>query len=305
MPDDFTDPSRTIMFVFVLAALMLPLAIALLARDRSDGGAAQRGLSGKLAGLAGATVLVLGVVAALAYTALHVAWVEWVAEIVMSLGLSLLAYLSIRILALKGHAWAAATLPRPGATRVASLGNRARKNPVRRWMWLVAVVACAIGPVSVAARAWLGPAESGIDPIFLALFLAFSSLALVELAVLPMILGAMLAAPEPMVASGATELAQLYAEERRRRVLGMFWLVGVCGPSVLGILLALMAWIPALQDEWALIAIVGSSLLALLVASYSWLTMHGYARIAKLVAQLERSPAAEAGCVPVDSNRGR
>ena len=69
------------------------------------------------------------------------------------------------------------------------------------------------------------------DHLVWSLFLVLSSLALVELLVLPRILRSMLLEPEPMDAAGSAEFAGLYARQRRRRVLGMFWLMGVAALS--------------------------------------------------------------------------
>jgi predicted permease len=71
---------------------------------------------------------------------------------------------------------------------------------------------------------------------------------------LPRVLRSMLREPEPMDAAGSRDLAELYAAQRRRRVLGMFWLNGVAGPLVIGGIFALVTWFP---NSGAILGIIG------------------------------------------------
>ncbi|MBM4224050.1 MAG: hypothetical protein FJ167_04500, partial [Gammaproteobacteria bacterium] len=62
-----------------------------------------------------------------------------------------------------------------------------------------------------------------------------------------------LSEPEPMDAAGSPELAELYAAQRRKRVLGLFWGSGVVLPLCIGSVSVLQAWFPQNGSAWGLI----------------------------------------------------
>ena len=125
--------------------------------------------------------------------------------------------------------------------------------------------------------------------------LVLSALALVELLVLPRILRSMLLEPEPMDAAGSAELAELYARQRRRRVLGMFWLMGVAAPLFMSSLYALITWFPADGATLGIIGGVGGSLLGLVGAVFGMTMSAERMKIAEVRARLERSGTATSG----------
>ena len=112
---------------------------------------------------------------------------------------------------------------------------------------------------------------------------------------LPRILRSMLLEPEPMDAAGSAELAELYARQRRRRVLGMFWLMGVAAPLFMSSLYALITWFPADGATLGIIGGVGGSLLGLVGAVFGMTMSAERMKIAEVRARLERSGTATSG----------
>ncbi len=294
MSDPLLTLGRLLMIVFVPAMLLLPLAIALAVPNRSDDAAARLALRGKLVVLAFATMMALALWLGLLLTGLRFPWSTWIAGSAWTLIIPLWALLAMPILRLKSAAHAGDPLPY-GTVRTASLVNRERQNPVTGWMWTVATLVCLAGPVAVAVRGlWPfagDPAVDSIDRTQWLIFLGATLLGPLELLVLPVILRAMLVAPEPMDAAGSPELAAMYARERRRRVLGLFWLVGTAGPAFLGVLFALVTWFPASGGGWGLVGGVGGTLLGVLGATFGISMSAERARIAEFRTRLEQSTA--------------
>ena len=294
MSDPFLTVGRLLMLAFVPVMLLLPLAIALVTPNRAADAAARGAVRGRLYVLAVATLVALALWLGLLLTGLSVPWMRWIADSSWTLFIPLWALLAMPIVRLKGSAWAGDPLPH-GTVRTASLVNRERQSPVTPWMWTVAAICCLAGPLAVAARGlWPftgDPAIDSIDRTQWLIFLGATLLGPIELLVLPVILRAMLVAPEPMDAAGSPELAAMYARERRRRVLGLFWLVGTAGPAFLGVLFALVTWFPASGGGWGLVGGVGGTFLGVLGATFGISMSAERARIAEFRARLERSTA--------------
>jgi hypothetical protein len=192
-----------------------------------------------------------------------------------------------------------------GAVRTASLVNRERLSPVTRWMWAVALLASVAGVAAIAARGLMPfPLESvgsGDEAAATAqrtqwwIFLGLSLMGPLGLLWLPRVLRAMLREPEPMDAASSRDLAELYAAQRRRRVLGMFWLNGVAGPLVLGGIFALVTWFPNSGAIWGIIGGVGGTALGITGAVFGFMMTAERAKIAEARARLERISSASAG----------
>jgi hypothetical protein len=107
------------------------------------------------------------------------------------------------------------------------------------------------------------------------------------LAILPRGLRRTLSEPEPMDAAGSPELAELYAAQRRKRVLGLFWGIGVALPLLIGSFSVVQTWFPNDGSMWGLIASIGGSILGICGAIFgTWMTVER-ARIAELAAQFD------------------
>jgi hypothetical protein len=118
-------------------------------------------------------------------------------------------------------------------------------------------------------------------------FLGVSCMAPFGLLWLPVVMRSMLREPEPMDAAGSAELAALYARQRHRRILGMFWLNGVAAPLVLGGVFALATWFPDVGGFWGIVGGVGGSTLGIIGAIYGVMMTAERAKIAQVRARLE------------------
>jgi hypothetical protein len=95
--------------------------------------------------------------------------------------------------------------------------------------------------------------------------------------------------------SGSAELAVLYARQRPRRVLGMFWLMGVVAPLFMSSLYALITWFPADGATLGIMGGLGGSLLGIVGAVFGMTMSAERMKIAKVRARLERSGTAARG----------
>lgn len=291
--DEAPGIARALLFWISPAVLVLPLAVAAAMPNRATDSVARVRVRSRLVVLVFSTFAALAIWGGATAGTSRFAWMHWVAEYAWLLHTPLIAALAMPILRLKGHAWAGETPQDAAGTRTAALGNRARHSPVKPSMWFFAVVAWVSGAILVGVRFMIAPEE----PVSWMPVLLSTTLAMIELAVLPTILRAMLIAPEPMDLAGSRELSALYARERRLRILGMFWLMGVGTPAVLGMVCSLLACFPDSHAIWGVVGSIGAVLLGSLIAIYGFRTMAGYARVAQLRAGLGRvvEPSCETG----------
>lgn len=211
------------------------------------------------------------------------------------------------------------------ATRSASLTNRERQSPVTRSMWAIAIFVFVLALGIIAARglfpfatgethvaaatsndvvaAAQGSADSSEPGIaaraersrWLWMLVVYGGVFLLLLLSLPMSLRRTLTEPEPMDSMGSNELAVLYATQRRRRVLGLFWGSGVLLPAVLGLILALITWFPNNQSLWGLIGGIGGMLLGIGGATFAiWMTSER-AKIVEMRGRLQHSAMSRDG----------
>jgi hypothetical protein len=198
-----------------------------------------------------------------------------------------------------------------GGVRTASLVNRERTSPVTRAMWAVPITLFVVILAAIAARGLLPfgvgpyPGDSAVDPEaarvayaeaersrWILSLVVISSVFGFLLAILPRSLRRTLSEPEPMDAAGSRELAELYAAQRRKRVLGLFWGTGVLLPACVGSFSVLQAWFPQNGSTWGLISGIGGSILGICGAIFgTWMTVER-AKIAEVRARLERSSTA-------------
>lgn len=301
MSDPFITIARVLMLVFAPLIICVPLIIAVAMPRRGASAADRISVRGKIVAHALATLLALVLWGGLALAGTRFAWARWAADSAWLLFFPLWVVFGWPVMRMKNPAIDASTYAHAdvhGVMRTASLVNRERRSPVRRWMWVVAATVCIAGPLAIGLRAiWILPEDQGAnavpfgesaDHLVWLLFLVLSVLALADLLWLPRILKSMLLEPEPMDASGSPELAKLYARQRRRRVLGMFWLLGVAAPLLMSGIYTLAVWIPRGGAMWGVIGGIGGSVLGIAGAVFGWRMAAERARIMELRARLDR-----------------
>ena len=305
-----SDPTHiignTFMLLFVPFMILFPLGLALLVPNRAEEESRRLKVRGMSGVLLASTVFALAFWLGLTLAGTRFEWAKWVGNFSWILFFPLWFGLAMPLLRVKNPAWehsAQVAQGSGGAVRTASLANRARQNPVKGWMWGVAVFAGLAGLGAIGARGFLpfptdgaaddaaGGAERARWFIFLVVALCCPS----QLVWLPGVLRTMLMEAEPMDAAGSQELADLYARQRRRRVLGMFWLMGVAMPLALGGIFALIVWFPNLGGLWGLVGGLGGLLLGGIGAAFGFMMTAERAKIAEARARLDQSRAAAAG----------
>lgn len=319
MADPFLTPGRVVMMILVVFMLLFPLAFAVLVPSRASSESARLAVRGRLVMLALATLVLLGVWVGLLITGLRSPGAMGIARVWWVWFFLLWFLLAWPAVALKRPDWASnvhcPASPDGSAggaadVRSASLINRERRNPVAPWLWAIPtlVFMLALGAISArgmqpfptgtesggavaasAAEPWrltdLGKTERSRWVFVLSIY---AVVLLPQLIMLPWLLRRALLEAEPMATRGAAELTVLYDRQRRKRVLGLFWALGVLTPGLLGVVLALLVWFPNDGRLWGLIGGVGGSLVGICGGIFgTWMTVER-GKIAEVKARLEK-----------------
>jgi hypothetical protein len=308
MADLFLTLGRVLMLLFVPVMLISPIAFAALVPNRAADEVSRVKARGLLLVLALSTAALLAIWLGLVLTgvrfpqALLVAgfWWPWFFPLWFFLAMP-------AVLAKNPHwGWTVGGGAASSGVRTASLVNRARTSPVTRAMWAVPIAIYVLLLAGIAARGLMpfgvgfDPGDAAVDPEAARLVYAASErsrwlLALVVhasvfgflLAILPRSLRSTLAEPEPMDAGGSAELSGLYASQRRKRVLGLFWGIGTVLPFFIGSFSVLQVWFPAVGSLVGLVGGIGGAMLGIAGAIFgTWMTVER-ARIAEVRARLE------------------
>lgn len=301
MSDPFLLIGRLVMMLLPPFMILLPLGVALLVPSRAAEASARLALRARLVALLIATLLCLAVWGGLLLASVQWPWARWVATFSWPLFFPLWFGLAWPLIRAKNPAWERAMDGRLQASQVrtASLVNRERTSPVTRGMWVAGTLACLVGPVAIALRAvHLFPIESvdGAASLFESpehvrwfVFLVVTSMTSLGQLWLPRVLRSMLLEAEPLDAAGSRELSDLYAAQRRRRVLGMFW-INVMSPAAISFILALAVWFPDFGAMWGLVGGLAGTVLGGMGAVFGFMMTSERAKIAEVRARLERSP---------------
>lgn len=173
--------------------------------------------------------------------------------------------------------------------RTASLGNRARENPITRTLWVVAIVLSVALLAATAARglqpfddtAYAGHADV-LRQRWLIDACVQAFLVIVTFALTPVSLSRMHHEPEPMDAQGSPELAELYRCQRMRRARGLFWLMAIVVPCFLGAMLCASAWLPeGHSSTLGLVGALGGTIIGVAGAIFGTMTTLARVRISE------------------------
>jgi|694.fasta_scaffold39441_5 hypothetical protein len=318
MGDPLVVLSRLIGLVYIPALLLCPLAFAALVPNRASNDADRIAVRGRLLTLGLVTLFVLTLWLGLVLTGLRLPVAREIADFWWLWFFPLWFGLAMPAVARKRPDWRAGAFGRQGPSgmagatgdlRTASLVNRERQSPVTRPMWALALLVSALAVGAIAARG-MAPFPLAADAMgasgateawraeqlsaaqrqqWTLLLVVVAALDLLMLAILPRVIRSTLADAEPMDAAGSDELAALYARQRRRRALGLFWLLGVVQPATLGAIFALVVWFPDAGSLWGLLGGGVGTLLGLGGAIFGVRMTVERTRIAEVRARLQPS----------------
>lgn len=293
---------------FPVIMIVLPMILAAGLPSRVDEAADRAEIHRRMGRLGLGTAVALVVWGVSTYFSVRTPGFPWATLFSWPLFFPLWFGLAMPLIRAKNPGWGLATqdaLGGSGAVRTASLVNRERESPVTGAMWAMAIVANIAGIAAIAARGLMPfPMESlgagdeaaaAAQRVQWLLFLGLSCLGPIGLLWLPHMLRSMRTEPEPMDAAGSRELSDLYATQRRRRVLGMFWINGVAGPLAIAGTFALAVWFPDLGGWWGVVGGVGGSAVGVGGAIFGVRMSAERARIAEVRARLDRSGSPSAG----------
>jgi len=315
MSDPFLPLARVFMLIFVPVMLLFPLVFAALVPNRAVDDSARIKARGLLLTLAMSTAVLLAIWVGLVLTGLRFNFAMIIAGFWWPWVFPLWFFLAMPAIVAKNPYWGCAVGggSASGGVRTASLVNRERTSPVTRAMWAVPITLFVLILAAIAARGLLPfgvgpyPGDSAVDPEaarvsyaeaersrWILSLVVFGSVFAFLLAILPRSLRRTLSEPEPMDAAGSPELAELYAAQRRKRVLGLFWGPGVVLPLCIGSVSVLQAWFPQNWIAWGLIGSIGGSILGICGAIFGTWMMVERAKIAEVRARLDAAGASAA-----------
>lgn len=312
MSDPIIPLGRLFMLIFVPVMLLFPLVFAALVPNRTADDSARIKARWLMLTLAMGTAALLAIWVGLVLTGLRFDFAIVIAGFWWPWFFPLWFFLAMPAIVAKNPywGWTVGGGAASSGVRTASLVNRERTSPVTRAMWAVAITFFVLILTAIAARGLspfgVGPypGDSAVDPEaarvayadaersrWILSLVVFGSAFGFVLAVLPRSLRRTLSEPEPMDAVGSAELAQLYAAQRRKRVLGLFWGIGVVLPACIGLFSVLQAWFPNDGSMWGLIGGIGGSILGICGAIFgTWMTVER-AKISEVRARLDAAGA--------------
>ena len=315
MSDPFIPLGRLFMLIFVPVMLLFPLVFAALVPNRTADDSARIKARGMMLTLAMSTAVLLAIWVGLVLTGLRFNFAMIIAGFWWAWFFPLWFFLAMPAIGAKNPhwGWTVGGGSASGGVRTASLVNREHASPVTRAMWAVPITLFVVILAAIAARGLLPfgvgpyPGDSAVDPEaarvayaeaersrWIFSLVVFGSVFGFLLASLPRSLRRTLSEPEPMDAAGSPELAELYAAQRRKRVLGLFWGSGVVLPLCIGVFSVLQTWFPHDGSTWGLIGGIGGSILGICGAIYgTWMTVER-AKISEVRARLDAADASDA-----------
>ncbi len=263
---------RIAIALFVLSMLLFPLVFVLFVPTKVEDFQARENARHRQLALTVFTFLAITVWAALALIAAQtrIMAFDQIARMAWILFFPLWFALAMPAVVAKNPAWGAVCSPMQAGgpqIRTASLKPRERETPIRNWHWALMIAVSLVPLVLLAVRGAYpflpeGPAASSARFRWTLLTGIYAACMLITLPIVPLSIRRSLAEPEPLDPAGSPELESMYRSERRKRILSLFWLLGVVQPLVLGILFNAVVWgLPASGRTFGIIgAIVGTSI---------------------------------------------
>ncbi len=253
MNDPASEFFLYLMFAFVPAMLLFPLVFVLFVPTKAEDVEAQDKARSRQLALIVFTFLAIAAWVALSLIAFrtriplfdHLARLSWLLFFPLWFGLAMPAVLA------KNPVWGNSldcSRTNDSPIRTASLAPRTRENPIRTWHWALMVLVTVGFFVALAARGAFsfgpeGPAAAAARFRWIIATAVFGFCTLCTLVIMPFSIDRMQTEPEPLDPAGSQELVTMYGTERRKRILGLFWLLAIVQPAVIGVILCSMVWL--------------------------------------------------------------
>lgn len=253
MNDPAAEIFRYLMLAFVPAMLLFPLVFVLFVPTKADDAEAQEKARTRQLALFVMTFLAIATWGALALIANqtriplfdHLARMSWLLFFPLWFGLAMPTVLA------KNAAWGVGldcSRTNDSPIRTASLAPRTRENPIRTWHWVLMVLVSVGFFAALAARGAYsfgpeGPAAAAARFRWIIATAVSGFCALCTLVIIPFSIDRMQTEPEPLDPAGSPELVTMYSTERRKRILGLFWLLAIVQPAVIGVIFCSMVWL--------------------------------------------------------------
>lgn len=204
--------------------------------------------------------------------------------------------IGMKALQAKNPAWVGTCQPlemHNSQVRTASLKPRNRENPIRTWHWVLMAVASLVPLIVLASRGAFsfgpdGPAASTARFRWALVTGVYGFCSLITLPIVPISVRKSLVEPEPLDPSGSPELEAMYRSERRKRILSLFWLLGVAQPLMIGTIMNATVWgTPASGRTLGMIGAIGGTTIGLAGGVIGTIATIRRVRIAEERARLE------------------
>lgn len=158
--------------------------------------------------------------------------------------------LGMRAIAAKNPAWEAVCGPMPAGgpqIRTASLKPRNRENPIQNWHWALMITVSLVPLLLLAIRGAFpflpeGAAANSARYRWALITGIYAVCMLITLLIVPLSIRRSLTEPEPLDPAGSPVLESMYRNDRRKRILSLFWLLAIVQPLFLGTLFNAGVW---------------------------------------------------------------
>jgi hypothetical protein len=305
MADPVGVLGRWIMLCFVPIVLTAPLLWAVLTPNRVGSDSQRMMVRTRMSALVIFTCIALAAWLGLLLMGLQLPnenplaqahWHMWVAFFPLWFGLAM------PLVQAKSYGWQSSVPPssemqtevHEATLRSASLANRAREMPIRRWEWVLGIslsFACIVGIAMRGLYPFANP--EAIEPGQVSFYqwaLGLSTYAVCiasQWFFVPYSLKLSYLEPEPLDSTGSSELQEMYRQHRRQKIRLLYWMTGVLLPAFLGTMLAWMVWWPEHFQIVGVVGAVGGSVLGIAGGIIGTLMSAQRMRIAEFKSRLD------------------
>lgn len=306
MNDPWLSKMRLIMDLFPPMMILFPMVFVAFVPTRVESPEERDQASKRWLILIAMTVVALVIWGAITFFARQAANapIEQFARFTWFLFFPLWFGLAMPAIKAKNPIWGNGLMPQAqneSGVRTASLKPRNRENPIRNWHWVIMAFAVVVPVALLAVRgAFAFGTADHPDPsarfrwaLMTGVYLFCS---LTTALIVPYCIQRSLSEPEPLDPAGSAELEAMYRDERSKRILGLFWLLGVVQPLFLGSTMCATVWLPLVSGQtMGILGAVGGVSLGTAGAIFGIVASIRRIRIAEEKARLESVNSSLAG----------